>query len=155
MSFRVFPDTVTRFVFGAPVLVFILITSACYVRITRIASRHRKRIVAEVSSVQARLAGESKENQQSVIAHAAKQQQKSTGLFLTMNTIFTACWLPFLVNCLLAGEVEFSKKAAAPVMFLAMSNSGMNFVIYALKNEQFARAYRRLLRRCCCCQCEL
>ena len=143
VAFKVLPDNINRFVFGIPIFVFAIITIACYARITCIARKQRKRIAAEVISVQGQ--GPAKE-----ISQNNSNQQKSTGLFLTMNIIFIACWTPFLISCLLSGYVDFTGKVAASVEALAMANSGMNFIIYALKNEQFARAYRRLLRHCCC-----
>ena len=145
VSFRVFPNNINRFFFATPAFTFIFITSACYVRIACIAQKHRKRIAAEMSLSLG-------QEPAKAVNQNTTNQQKSTGLFLTMNTIFIACWTPFLINCLLSGLLDFTitEKAAAPAMFLAMSNSGMNFFIYALKNKQFARAYRRLLRHCSC-----
>nr|KAG5706235.1 hypothetical protein BaRGS_019562 [Batillaria attramentaria] len=46
--------------------------------------------------------------------------------------------------------VDVPEVAARVAVLVAMSNSSMNFVIYAFRNKQFARAYRNLLNACFC-----
>ena len=149
--FNVFDSRVEKFAVPIPFLVIVCFTSACYVRIACIARHHRKRIHAEVRAAQIPQPNTALSSSSSTNRPAA-DRFKSAGLFVTINSIFALCWAPIVVYSLVRGVLPASERAAGFVTFVALSNSGMNFVIYAWKNRQFARAYKRLLGRCVCKQ---
>ena len=74
---------------------------------------------------------------------------KSIQVVLLILGCFSICWLPYAVVAL--AQVMNSQKRPSPtvyrVMFsIAMTNSGVNPVIYAWKNPSFRKAFQRLLR---------
>ena len=124
-----------------PILIMMFATSACYIRIACIARHQRNRINAEGRASHQEGA---RSSSGSTAGRSRVDGLKSTGLFLTINCLFVLSWAPNVVYILVGG----SDRVVGFVTFVAMSNSGMNFVIYAWKNRQFARAYKRLLTRC-------
>ena len=149
--FHFFDSRVEKFAVPIPFLVIVCFTSACYVRIACIARHHRKRIHAEVRAAQIPQPNTALSSSSSTNRPAA-DRFKSTGLFITINCIFAICWAPFVVYSFGRGLLPVTDRGAGFVTLVAMSNSAMNFVIYAWKNRQFARAYKRLLGRCVCRQ---
>lgn len=59
---------------------------------------------------------------------------------------FAICWLPFSIVISLRAFNLSSRTLYKSTFFLALSNSGMNPLIYAWKNHDFRRAFKRLLR---------
>ena len=71
-----------------------------------------------------------------------KDKKAAKLLSLTLG-IFVACWTPFLVIWAYAGvhEDNIIAGAASSYLFLpAYANSGMNILVYAVKNKEFRKA---------------
>ncbi|KAK7496396.1 hypothetical protein BaRGS_00012318 [Batillaria attramentaria] len=137
------------------VLVASLITKTCYVTIACIACRHRRKRKPDVQQQNTPkgpqlTAGEDNRDLRRHWAKASDSKTKSVGLFLTVNSIFSLCWAPFVMVSVAVNFVDVPEVAARVAVLVAMSNSSMNFVIYAFRNKQFARAYRNLLNACFC-----
>lgn len=63
---------------------------------------------------------------------------------------FTVCWMPFFIVLILQAlgylREIFSSTLYKSALALAMTNSGMNPIIYAWKNSEFLSAFSQLLR---------
>ena len=151
--YKILQGHVEKFLIPIPFSVILCFTSACYLRIACVARHHRKKINAEVgraAHIQQPVNTLSSRSRSTSTKPASRDRFKSTGLFVTVNCIFALCWAPFVVYGSVVRVLPESDTAAGFVQFVAIANSGMNFVIYACKNRQFARAYKRLLGRCEC-----
>ncbi|XP_016845621.1 histamine H2 receptor [Nasonia vitripennis] len=74
---------------------------------------------------------------------------KSIQVVLLILGCFSICWLPYVVVAFT--QVINARKQPSPTLYrvmfsIAMSNSGINPIIYAWKNPSFRRAFQRLLR---------
>ena len=158
-----------------PFVPMAIVTVACYARIACIARRQRRAIAAGVQ-----LAHVSQQQQQTVEPELGEQhnnhschrrrdsatlstgtsmdrntadRHKSIGMFVLVNSLYFLSWTPFFVfnNMVVALPFVSKRYVGEFVLFVAISNSGMNFVVYACKNRQLACAYKRLLGSCCRC----
>ncbi|KAK3732500.1 hypothetical protein RRG08_030700 [Elysia crispata] len=83
---------------------------------------------------------------------------KSIKFFLTVFGVFLACGTPTVVVIGLDYYADVPDQLYRFMNLITMSNSGMNFLIYAAMNKQFRQAFLRnsVLARCryspaCCC----
>ena len=62
---------------------------------------------------------------------------------------FILSWLPYLIYCILQvnGVIPFSTSIYSVFLSLALANSCMNFIIYAVRNSEFSQTFSGL---CCC-----
>ena len=81
---------------------------------------------------------------------AKRSEQLVTKMMLINLGVFTACWAPtvLLLHLFLAGVVGANIFIGAYI--IAFLNSGMNFFIYAARNDTYRTAFR--LMCCCCCK---
>ena len=72
--------------------------------------------------------------------------------------LFILCWLPFFLVTLLykfCAECESfvsDMRVLMAIKMLHYGNSVLNPIIYAVRNQRFNSAFRRILRRLCCCE---
>ena len=81
---------------------------------------------------------------------AKRSEQLVTKMMLINLGVFTACWAPtvLLLHLFLTGVVGANIFIGAYI--IAFLNSGMNFFIYAARNDTYRTAFR--LMCCCCCK---
>ncbi|ESO99346.1 hypothetical protein LOTGIDRAFT_158431 [Lottia gigantea] len=98
------------------------------------------------------------------IFYVAKQQQKSLQkahhqtiindlkiikvLFLVYG-IFLMCWLPVVICVTISIPSDLPYIALDITLPIAILNSGMNFMVYAVKNKDFRKAFKGMLCYCC------
>ncbi|GFR73402.1 G-protein coupled receptor [Elysia marginata] len=87
-----------------------------------------------------------------------KGTMKSIKFFLTVFGVFLACGTPTVVVIGLDYYADVPDQVYRFMNLITMSNSGMNFIIYAAMNKQFRQAFLRnsVLGKCqnvpiCCC----
>lgn len=75
---------------------------------------------------------------------------RSIQVVLLVLGSFTVCWLPFFIVLVLQVfgvlQASFSTPIYKGTLALAMTNSGMNPLIYARKNSEFRNAFSQLMR---------
>lgn len=85
---------------------------------------------------------------------AARARKKVIKLLLIVLTCFLLCWAPMIlyrVAMMLLSERNFNPPEAVytATSVLAMANSAINPVLYALFNRNFRTAFRNIYRKCC------
>ncbi|CAL1537882.1 unnamed protein product, partial [Lymnaea stagnalis] len=75
---------------------------------------------------------------------------KGLKFFLTLFGVFFACMTPVVVVMGLDYYVSVPSVLYRFLVLLAFSNSGMNFVIFALQNMAFRHSLCKMLPCCCC-----
>ncbi|KAI0215393.1 Adenosine receptor A3 [Lamellibrachia satsuma] len=121
-----------------PVAVAILVTTALYARLFRVAWRHRCAIRAlELSSTV--------DNDGSVAV--AKKEAKLTKTACLIIGLLYASWVPYIVGgVLLAEREDLYSMAARQAFYLMLSSSSMfNPVVYQWRIPEFHAAFRKLV----------
>ncbi|KAK6169095.1 hypothetical protein SNE40_020213 [Patella caerulea] len=116
---------------NASFFVAFVLTSICYGFILKIARKQQNQIL------------------QSQVPDAKKKFEndlKLVKLFLLVFVIFAVCWLP-LVLAVTIDQITHSVPGIALfiVIPLCLLNSGMNFVVYAIKNADFRQTFYKIL----------
>ncbi|XP_055909164.1 histamine H2 receptor [Eupeodes corollae] len=93
-------------------------------------------------------AKQAKQLQTATCCQVLPSDSKSVQVVLLIMGGFSICWLPYFSVACLQIFVQFD---ACPILYraalaLAMSNSGLNPIIYAWKNSNFRRSFCRLLQ---------
>ena len=78
------------------------------------------------------------------------QTLAKTYMLMAVSAIFIFCWTPFCVISLfmLIGDTDDLKLLQTWTLNLGLLNSGLNWLIYGVKNEKFRKAFRLLLCTC-------
>lgn len=81
------------------------------------------------------------------------RERKVSFMLLTVVLIFLICWVPAIVydygEDIARKNSNDNDNARLFVNWLALSNSGMNVVLYGLMSRQFRQGYRNTLKRMC------
>ncbi|XP_050392580.1 adenosine receptor A3 [Patella vulgata] len=109
-----------------------ILTACCYGSILRIARRQQRHILKQTAS-------------QSSKPQLAKDL-KLVKLFVLVFGVFFICYLPAVIS-VAAGHLgvyvpQMVTNITVPILVL---NSGMNFVVYAVKNKDFRRAFVKMI----------
>lgn len=86
---------------------------------------------------------------------SAARERRATKTLGVILGAYIVCWLPFFIYTLLVAACESCAHAELFDAFtwLGYLNSLINPIIYTMSNEDFKKAFHKLLLRCrCCCQ---
>ncbi|KAK6177031.1 hypothetical protein SNE40_015220 [Patella caerulea] len=114
-----------------PIMICFFLAGACYGYIFYIAKKHQKSIM----SVQKN-------------AKVANDMQIIKVLFLIYG-IFLLCWMPVILYIILVRFFEIPVLVLNITLPIAVLNSGMNFIIYAVKNKDYRKAFKEILHLDC------
>ena len=78
---------------------------------------------------------------------ALKSEKKFTWMLILVLGIFTICLVPFIIILLLRIEKKASQFSFQVSYCVAYANCGMNFIIYAVTNDEYRAAFKKIL--CC------
>ena len=141
--------SLAAFGFVLPLVVLVF----CYVSIYRYIRRSRRALEAHKTD------SPSKRK----LRHLKRIQKRENRFLLMLVTIvivFFLCWAPGAVVLALSGVLgpnSISGVVYNVTIWVALSNSAMNSVIYGILNHNFRRGYLqiavRLTCKCCCCCC--
>ena len=76
------------------------------------------------------------------------REQRATKRMMLIMASFCFCWVPFLVMYVtrsLYADFYINDHFAAAIIWLGYANSGLNPVLYTLFNEDFKKAFKKLL----------
>ncbi|XP_041367938.1 octopamine receptor 2-like [Gigantopelta aegis] len=76
------------------------------------------------------------------------REQRATKRMMLIMASFIFCWIPFLVMYVtrsLYADFYMNDHFAAAIIWLGYANSGLNPVLYTLFNEDFKKAFKKLL----------
>ncbi|XP_071106599.1 melatonin receptor type 1B-B-like [Haliotis cracherodii] len=132
--FQVFTVYLQLYLFVPCFVVCCTIIACCYCYIGSISYRHRRDIVRQ-------------EQIRTPDIHTSRLRQgwPLIQMFILVFGTFMMCWTPCMVALALGYTVGISIDVMNFLIPLAVANCGMNFVIYALKNSDFRRAFKQIL----------
>ncbi|XP_075871493.1 5-hydroxytryptamine receptor 1B-like [Nelusetta ayraudi] len=83
---------------------------------------------------------------------SAARERRATKTLGVILGAYIVCWLPFFIYTLLVAACESCARAELFDAFtwLGYLNSLINPIIYTMSNEDFKKAFHKLLRRCRC-----
>ncbi|XP_046582894.1 adenosine receptor A3-like [Haliotis rubra] len=74
-----------------------------------------------------------------------KREWPMIKMFVLVFGVFFVCWCPAIVGIVLGNTVGIEPTTMNLLVLSCLLNSGMNFIIYGVKNQDFRRAYCLLL----------
>ena len=74
-----------------------------------------------------------------------RDEMRSIRMFTLVFGVFFACWTPSFILIIVGYSIPLSKTLTRVFLLLGVMNSGMNFVIYAFKNQDFRLAFYSVL----------
>ena len=121
-----------RIVVSSHFIVLSVFMFSCYTVIYLVAWQHRRRIAVELANINC-----------SKLQYDAKMAQVMACVMLS----FALCWLPFCILQLMQVVNFTTDKAIAAnfAVFIGVINSAVNPFIYAWKNCQYRRAFKKIL----------
>jgi 5-hydroxytryptamine receptor 1 len=80
---------------------------------------------------------------------ASRRERKAAGILGLILGAFVLCWLPFFLKELLVGLrlAQPSPRVSDVLAWLGYANSLVNPLLYTSFNDDYKRAFRKLLRR--------
>ena len=76
---------------------------------------------------------------------ALDSERKFTRMLILVLGVFTLCWVPFIIILLLRLHGKVSQLLYLVAYCFAYLNSGMNFIIYAIANDKYRAAFKKIL----------
>ncbi|XP_041363737.1 melanocortin receptor 5-like [Gigantopelta aegis] len=70
-----------------------------------------------------------------------RDEMKSVKMMLLVFGVFFVCWLPALLIVIIELHTQVNIKVKNAFLIILFLNSGMNFIIYAWKNDQFRKTF--------------
>ncbi|KAK6170530.1 hypothetical protein SNE40_018904 [Patella caerulea] len=129
-----------KFYFYGTGLSFYISMALCLflnISILRVAVRHRSRMNTTVFVASSSVAVKTP-----ILSH-----MKMIKTFLIINIVFYLCWLPWITCSILRKFVCINDTLLDLFGIFGMSSGGVNFIVYALLNDDFRKAFKKLV--CC------
>ncbi|XP_005111105.1 beta-4C adrenergic receptor-like [Aplysia californica] len=138
VEYLVYSNTVIYFITVAVIIVM-------YTRILKVACRQRNAILAVTVVVKADNSNVSPCVMEDESAKSRRATLKSVKFFLTVFGAYFLCITPMVVCICVDYFVNVSYILFRILNLIALTNSGMNFIIYSIQNKKFRHAFLRML----------
>ena len=95
-----------------------------------------------------------------IFTQKSKNRSNSSGLnrsihlaktFFASFMVYSICWMPFGIVLLLDFDSKLPKSVVVYSIALAILNSSLNPIIYAIFNSNFRNSFVNLFKKICCC----
>ncbi|XP_067671422.1 adenosine receptor A3-like [Haliotis asinina] len=114
-----------------------VVAGACYGYIFKISYHHRKAMLD--------VTRQSFDTDTRAVVSTFKREWPMIKMFVLVFGVFFVCWCPAIVGIVLGTTVGIKVTTMNLLVLFCMLNSGMNVIIYGVKNQDFRRAYCLLL----------
>ncbi|ESP01371.1 hypothetical protein LOTGIDRAFT_157548 [Lottia gigantea] len=119
-------------ILGTSFIVCCILTILCYGYILRIAKQQQSKIT---------------EFEMEPSKHRAKEKDlRLVKQFCLVFGIFFVCWIPAFLSVIIGHHGGYVPPIVTNIVVpIAILNSGMNFIVYAVKNKEFRHAFAKML----------